>query len=971
MRQVLSDNPQMYLPLGAGGLTDLSGHGHEAVAYGTPGTGLWVDGVSASSTFNGTDQYLEVADHPALSPTFTGILTIEAWMAPGVLTFPVMQGDDQYVHWFGKSDDPNRHEYAMRMYRQVPTIEPERPNRISGYSFNPPGGLGAGSYSQDVVVANQWMHFVLIINTVDTSPGFPTGYTKLYKNGVQRDKDSLSGYFIIPQDTSSPLRIATTNLTSFLQGRMAQVAVYNYELPAQRVSDHYRYVVPSIGGSAAFERHVGDISSTEAASTTFDVMVGPSGVPAGAFLVASSVTPYTALVATVSDSRENVWPVDAQRADNASTVRTAIYSAQVNNALREGDTIRLTTTEPVDRAAFTVDQFRDLAFVGKRASTNTQGAGTDPSIALAPGAADGIVHTAIGVAGPTTDAYTAGDSTAMVALGRYGTAAGTNDVFVTGAYKSIGDGSAVQFSPTLGTSRPWSAVAAGYQAGTPTPVPVFTGSAQHLQALTSGTSSTSGTTLVLTVPTAAVAGQTLICSVSADYTAAAPSVTDSAGHVWGPADRSGPMPGNVGRASLFSCVLDTPMPAGATITITWATPIVHKAALVGLYAGLAVPKAINVAGSASAASGSPNFATTTTVADPLAIAVVAMAGPADARYAADIRWLSEPTVGTSGAGAADKTLYTSYKIIGPVATATFAPKLQGSYAWAALTVVYAVTAPPVVVPPPGPAAYAGALGSATSSDPGRTLTVTVPASIPAGQTAVAYLTGDYTAAAPTILDDRGNTWRLLRSSPYATQARTGIYLCVVETALQAGDTITMTWSTIITHRAVLLDRYTGVLTPLVVDYADSRAGSSPSPSITSRATQADTLVLACAGITGPASDSYLPALGFTQTGRVGTSDAETASDDRTIIGGYVSAPTAATRTYAPALGVARGWVAVTASVVAGTPVTAPGFTYTAGQVHASDGSPGISYDGTLLTVDSALAPGVRYAAGLLTVTTND
>ena len=85
-------------------------------------------------------------DAPDLSVTKTGILTIEAWLRPDALIFPMQEGSG-YLHWMGKGElgdgaTPDRMEWAARIYGADNTDIPWRENRISGYAFNMEGGRG-------------------------------------------------------------------------------------------------------------------------------------------------------------------------------------------------------------------------------------------------------------------------------------------------------------------------------------------------------------------------------------------------------------------------------------------------------------------------------------------------------------------------------------------------------------------------------------------------------------------------------------------------------------------------------------------------------------------------------------------------------------------------------------------------------------------------------------------------------------
>lgn len=232
---VLAGSPIAYFPLGGtGSVVDFSGRGHVGSYKGSPAITPLPNGDPATR-FNGSSQYVEIRDAADLSVPTTGVLTIEAWMRPDVLQFPNQQSSG-YVHWMGKGVS-GQHEYVSRMYSRQ--NQENRPNRISGYSFNLSGGLGAGSYFQDPVTVGQWIHYTLIINTKNRSSAYPTGYTKIYKNGVLRDQDSLQGYNITPGNGTAPLRIGTRDFASYFQGAVGKVAIYNYELTAATLSEHF------------------------------------------------------------------------------------------------------------------------------------------------------------------------------------------------------------------------------------------------------------------------------------------------------------------------------------------------------------------------------------------------------------------------------------------------------------------------------------------------------------------------------------------------------------------------------------------------------------------------------------------------------------------------------------------------------------------------------------------------------------
>jgi hypothetical protein len=231
---VLADRPVGFWALNTlnGTEADLSAHGHTAT-YKGGATAAKLPNNDTAAAFNGTSQYVEIPDNDAFSVPTTGTITIEAWMRPDVLDFPASEAEG-YVHWMGKGV-PGQHEYVSRMYNHATG----RPNRISGYSYNLSGGLGTGSYFQDTVTAGQWIYYVLIITTAERDGQFPTGSTKVYKNGVQRDKDALTEYNITPGNGMAPFRIGTRDLNSYLKGAVGKVAIYDYALSQAQISAHY------------------------------------------------------------------------------------------------------------------------------------------------------------------------------------------------------------------------------------------------------------------------------------------------------------------------------------------------------------------------------------------------------------------------------------------------------------------------------------------------------------------------------------------------------------------------------------------------------------------------------------------------------------------------------------------------------------------------------------------------------------
>ncbi|MCL8253080.1 LamG domain-containing protein [Aeromicrobium fastidiosum] len=183
---------------------------------------------------DGKGDHVSFPSSPKYSIATTGVLTVEYLMRPDTLQFADEEGSG-YVYVLGKGD-PNRHEWYGRMYSR--SNDENRPNRISAYAFNPKGGLGAGSYSQESVTTGRWIHVTVVFNSTARSSAYPSGYVKLYRDGKLKDTDSLADYGIKPVAGSAPLRLGTGYLASYFKGAIGPVAFYDRELSATRVAAH-------------------------------------------------------------------------------------------------------------------------------------------------------------------------------------------------------------------------------------------------------------------------------------------------------------------------------------------------------------------------------------------------------------------------------------------------------------------------------------------------------------------------------------------------------------------------------------------------------------------------------------------------------------------------------------------------------------------------------------------------------------
>jgi hypothetical protein len=186
--------------------------------------------------FNGTaSDYVEIADSADFSVATRSSLSVSAWMRPDALTFPNSESTG-YVHWMGKGE-AGQQEWTFRMYNEMTTDVPPRPNRISFYVFSPQGHQGVGSYFQEPVQAGEWIHVV----------GIADGQTSsIYKNGVLKQSQSYAG-IITPQHGTAPLRMATRDFKSFFLGAIRGVRIWNRVLTSSEVQMVFADTIPPDG----------------------------------------------------------------------------------------------------------------------------------------------------------------------------------------------------------------------------------------------------------------------------------------------------------------------------------------------------------------------------------------------------------------------------------------------------------------------------------------------------------------------------------------------------------------------------------------------------------------------------------------------------------------------------------------------------------------------------------------------------
>jgi len=217
-------------------------------------------------------------------------------------------------------------------------------------------------------------------------------------------------------------------------------------------------------------RTIGTNSSKTTGTSISVPAPGGGGVAAGnSIIVALAMDPVSGSI-SCNDSVFNNYTVnsDVINGSGSSGVRTVIISAHNVNSLTSGQGI--TCNHPsLGARAMSAFEFSGLATASSFDKTaSSTGSSTAPSSGNTQATAQAVelLFGAIGVEGPSGDAFTAGANYTAPADGRAGTSGGgaTTNITINPEYRFVTATGAYAATGTLGTSRSWGAAIATYKA---------------------------------------------------------------------------------------------------------------------------------------------------------------------------------------------------------------------------------------------------------------------------------------------------------------------------------------------------------------------------------------------------------------------------------------------------------------------------------------------------------------------------
>ena len=453
-------------------------------------------------------------------------------------------------------------------------------------------------------------------------------------------------------------------------------------------------------------------------------------------------------------------------------------------------------------------------------------------------------------------------------------------------------------------------------------IPAATGSIS-LRSHVGHTATPAGNKLNLTVgPSGVAAGSTITVVTSHAFSSSAPTCADSKGNVYTvaktTANGSPSTPGSqTVRSTTFTAPINVALVQNDRIQVAMPSALSPAEITADEFGGVAFTSPVDKSNTGQGTGTTPgtNIATgTTSQADELVIASMAVSGPTTDTYTEDVlgEFTSLTRVGTN-TGGTDLTLNTAYKSVLQVATYKYQPNLGTSRGWLEEIITLKAGDSTPTPPAQGTGTYVGRVGSNTATTAANTLAVTVAGDgVVAGHTVVVVTESSSVVGDPTCSDNRSgsNVYTRVRSAQDAGPTeRLAIFVCTLAIPLQVGDVITANFGSSLATRVMLVDELASVAS--TVDAQNGAQGNTANPSVTSPATaHANDFLYAVLGVSDTASDALsdtdvihqwtpLPTVGTTTVGGTG---------DKALFCAYRAVGATGSYVYAPTMAVAAPWV---------------------------------------------------------------
>lgn len=176
--------------------------------------------------FNGYNESLIIQNQDSLSPSNYEGFSISFWVKFKNTKFTGKGKYKDYIDFISKGNKGN-YEFSFRQHNS--SNQESRSNRISFYLFNKGGGQGSGSFFQEDINTDEWVHIVGVFNKDEID---------IYKNGILKDKTPLNQYNVLPEKGEALLIIGGEKGFHF-NGSISRIEMFNKSLNQAEILEIY------------------------------------------------------------------------------------------------------------------------------------------------------------------------------------------------------------------------------------------------------------------------------------------------------------------------------------------------------------------------------------------------------------------------------------------------------------------------------------------------------------------------------------------------------------------------------------------------------------------------------------------------------------------------------------------------------------------------------------------------------------
>ena len=272
---------------------DISGNGYNAIVTGT-GVGL-ASGIKDNAVECPIGGGYDIAVANSANTFVMNHFSIEAWVSmDAVLTY-----NQQHILNFQNTTGSSRNGYALNLYNGSPTI--------SFSSFD--GTVWVNCTAGQIIQANTWYHLVGTFDSLNW---------RIYLNGVLQATSAAMGG-INPPGANANIgckRSSTGDFSYYLGGKIDELKVYNFTLPADSILSHYQLYAPPPGlvspaNSAVNQALTPTLTWSSINGASYTLQVSTNSTFLTTIIAQTGIVALSSTIAGLEDSTGYYWHVNA------------------------------------------------------------------------------------------------------------------------------------------------------------------------------------------------------------------------------------------------------------------------------------------------------------------------------------------------------------------------------------------------------------------------------------------------------------------------------------------------------------------------------------------------------------------------------------------------------------------------------------------------------------------------------------